>query len=248
MSTYEDVPCPRRAEPQPAVHPDIIDEFSRQLVEYVLVWQPYGGPPADDTFPRFGLHRHELAGRILRILERNPQLEASYTSQVIHAVSTLNGFVSGRCLIRTDDEQTCEAGKVRRSCRFDQSPCAVTESTATILKERISALSKGPESTSRDSAPASPPPVPVEDDRRDWPRRAHCRGMLTAIFYPPEGLRGSAAQRHIGEVKHICRQRVVRRECLLHALEKPEPYGIWGATTPQERLHSHALQTPLGRR
>ncbi|WP_329780481.1 hypothetical protein [[Mycobacterium] nativiensis] len=32
-----------------------MDQFDRQIVEYVRLWAPFGGPPEEEILPRFGL-------------------------------------------------------------------------------------------------------------------------------------------------------------------------------------------------
>ena len=62
-----------------------MDRFERQLVEFVRSWAPYGGPPADEVLPEFGMTRDQLVDRYYLILateaarqerERLPQLRA----------------------------------------------------------------------------------------------------------------------------------------------------------------------------
>jgi len=41
-----------------------MDQFDRNLVEYVLSWAPFGGPPAEEILPRFGFPSDQLGKRI----------------------------------------------------------------------------------------------------------------------------------------------------------------------------------------
>ena len=66
-------------------------------------------------------------------------------------------------------------------------------------------------------------------------KAALCNGMSSDVFYTPEGVTGQARRRHIRRAKEICLQCPVLRECRNYALAVEEPFGIWGATTPQER-------------
>ena len=61
----------------------------------------------------------------------------------------------------------------------------------------------------------------------EWSRHAECAGGRD-LFYPGPG--DSQA-----EAKTICRTCPVQHECLTYALEKPEPYGIWGGLSERER-------------
>lgn len=40
-----------------------MDSFDRQIMQFMLVWAPFGGPPEEDVFPRFGLTKTQLGQR-----------------------------------------------------------------------------------------------------------------------------------------------------------------------------------------
>lgn len=61
-----------------------------------------------------------------------------------------------------------------------------------------------------------------------WRRRAACRGMAVAVFFPAPGEDDSVA-------RLVCSGCVVRVECLAYALAHPEVTGIWAETTATER-------------
>ncbi|MEZ5320578.1 MAG: WhiB family transcriptional regulator [Microthrixaceae bacterium] len=63
----------------------------------------------------------------------------------------------------------------------------------------------------------------------NWARKAACRGLDPAIFYPPTDEDAVAA-------KAVCGECPVRRECLEHAIEHREKNGVWGGETERERL------------
>ena len=69
----------------------------------------------------------------------------------------------------------------------------------------------------------------------DWQLHARCRGLPAETFYTGDDDRGARRVAHEEHAKQICRHCPVLRECLGHAMEADEPYGIWGATTPKER-------------
>jgi hypothetical protein len=46
------------------------DDFDRAMIEFILVWVPYGGPPVDEILPRFGILSYELPDRIREIAAR----------------------------------------------------------------------------------------------------------------------------------------------------------------------------------
>jgi WhiB family redox-sensing transcriptional regulator len=73
---------------------------------------------------------------------------------------------------------------------------------------------------------------------RDWQHEAACRGEHASVFYPPmrfEPKRERLAREQVA--KSICRSCPVRTECLHHALDADERYGIWGGLTDAERRH-----------
>lgn len=47
-----------------------LDDFDRAMIEFVLLWVPYGGPPVDEILPRFGILGYELPDRIREIAAR----------------------------------------------------------------------------------------------------------------------------------------------------------------------------------
>lgn len=53
-----------------------IDAFDRELLEFIMTWMPYGGPPAEEILPRFGIHADALVVRVQDIvtggLSRSP--------------------------------------------------------------------------------------------------------------------------------------------------------------------------------
>lgn len=49
-----------------------LDGFDREMLMFVLRWMPYGGPPADQILPSFGILACELADRIREIAGKTP--------------------------------------------------------------------------------------------------------------------------------------------------------------------------------
>lgn len=69
-----------------------------------------------------------------------------------------------------------------------------------------------------------------------WQDRAACKGMDPTIFFGPEHTEVVKEKRDREEAaKQICRTCPVNQECLEHALESKEAYGIWGGLTELER-------------
>ncbi|MEX0789820.1 MAG: WhiB family transcriptional regulator [Actinomycetota bacterium] len=69
-----------------------------------------------------------------------------------------------------------------------------------------------------------------------WQDRAACKGMDPTIFFGPEHTEVVKEKRDREEAaKAVCRTCPVHQECLEHALESKEAYGIWGGLTELER-------------
>lgn len=66
-------------------------------------------------------------------------------------------------------------------------------------------------------------------------RRAACRGMPLARFYPPPGAATAAALA-------VCARCPVRVECDHHARTTGEEYGIWGGHPETDRARDQRLQ------
>jgi WhiB family transcriptional regulator, redox-sensing transcriptional regulator len=74
------------------------------------------------------------------------------------------------------------------------------------------------------------------DDRAGWHAQAACLGEVNNIFYPP--MRGEprrAKRSREARAKAVCALCPVRSECLDHAIESDERFGIWGGLTDRER-------------
>ena len=67
---------------------------------------------------------------------------------------------------------------------------------------------------------------PAED--LSWQRQANCLGVHPDLFFPERG----ASTR---EAKGVCRNCVVRDDCLEFALRNGEKFGIWGGMSERER-------------
>lgn len=75
-----------------------------------------------------------------------------------------------------------------------------------------------------------------------WQDAAACRYADASLFFHPEGERGAARVARDTAAKEVCGRCVVRAACAEWALERREPYGVWGGLTEDERevLLSHA--------
>lgn len=81
----------------------------------------------------------------------------------------------------------------------------------------------------------------ANDDRDSWQASAACQGQMGLAFYPPVRTeRRSVKAAREERAKAICEGCSVRSDCLDHALQVNERYGIWGGLTENERKHLHA--------
>ena len=70
--------------------------------------------------------------------------------------------------------------------------------------------------------------------RWEWQLAARCRGH-DELFFHPHGEREPMRSDREAAAKAVCARCPVRRECLGHALESGEPYGVWGGLSEGER-------------
>lgn len=71
-------------------------------------------------------------------------------------------------------------------------------------------------------------PLADRFDPDDWRHQAACAGHDPAMFFPSRGESIDAARR-------ICETCPVQTECLEHALENVEKFGIWGGEAERTR-------------
>ena len=45
-----------------------VDRFDMEIVEFMLAWAPYGGPPTEECVPLFGMSRDRLLARLRAIV------------------------------------------------------------------------------------------------------------------------------------------------------------------------------------
>jgi WhiB family redox-sensing transcriptional regulator len=92
-------------------------------------------------------------------------------------------------------------------------------------------------------------PAPLAD-HWDWQAAAACRGMDSDVFFHPPNERARGRRRRVAAAQAVCHSCPVIRACLAHARAAPEPYGIWGGLSEEdraERLGRASLRYP-GRR
>jgi WhiB family transcriptional regulator, redox-sensing transcriptional regulator len=73
------------------------------------------------------------------------------------------------------------------------------------------------------------------NDFWSWQVRGACRAAGPALFYSPEGERGSRKRRRESAAKAICATCEVAEVCAAYALAWREPYGTWGGLSEADR-------------
>lgn len=68
----------------------------------------------------------------------------------------------------------------------------------------------------------------------NWIDEAACVGEDSNTFFADSGDKGENLRKE-ARAKNICRKCNVAAECLLHALNNDEIFGIWGSFAPKER-------------
>jgi WhiB family redox-sensing transcriptional regulator len=73
------------------------------------------------------------------------------------------------------------------------------------------------------------------DDDESWRAEAACYGTDFDAWFPT-GYDTRDNRDSINAAKRICRNCPAVNDCLLWALKRPAAHGIWGGTTPRERM------------
>jgi WhiB family transcriptional regulator, redox-sensing transcriptional regulator len=104
-------------------------------------------------------------------------------------------------------------------------------------------ISRYPLSLSGNPGLGLPPPLARE---WEWQTLGQCVGYPADVFFPEDVPRG-VRHRLERQAKSICVGCPVIDQCLLHALNTPEPHGVWGAMTPGERQQYRSAQAGVAR-
>ncbi|MBJ8344330.1 hypothetical protein JGU72_06560 [Antrihabitans sp. YC2-6] len=66
-----------------------MDRFDREILEFLLAWAPYGGPPAEEVLAEFGLSADQLDERLHRIVstQRTSRLSADERQLALRAAN-----------------------------------------------------------------------------------------------------------------------------------------------------------------
>jgi WhiB family redox-sensing transcriptional regulator len=72
-------------------------------------------------------------------------------------------------------------------------------------------------------------------DLWEWQSRGACVGADPELFYLEAGMRMGTKTKHEQQAKAMCKGCPVINDCLKHALNVPETYGVWGGLSADER-------------
>jgi WhiB family transcriptional regulator, redox-sensing transcriptional regulator len=70
----------------------------------------------------------------------------------------------------------------------------------------------------------------------EWRAASACLNTDPDVFFPVAV--GSAASKQVARAMRICAGCTVRQQCLDFAMRSGEKDGIWGGTTPEERVRT----------
>ncbi len=82
-------------------------------------------------------------------------------------------------------------------------------------------------------------------DLWEWQLQAACRGADPALFFHPEGERGSRRRNRDRAAVAVCSSCPVIAQCAAHALNVREAYGVWGGLTEDDREVIYATKDGL---
>ncbi|MGH3185586.1 MAG: WhiB family transcriptional regulator [Streptosporangiaceae bacterium] len=80
----------------------------------------------------------------------------------------------------------------------------------------------------------------------NWWMRAACQSSDPDLFFPVSSTGKSLEQ--VDEAKAVCARCLVRRQCLVFALQTRQVHGIWGGLTEEERNQTATRQPGTARR
>ena len=79
-------------------------------------------------------------------------------------------------------------------------------------------------------------------DQWDWQHEGLCRTRSPELFFHPDGERGSVKRAREARATALCGSCPVIEQCREHALTVPEPYGVWGGLTEEDREEILAME------
>lgn len=82
--------------------------------------------------------------------------------------------------------------------------------------------------------------------RTDWLEAGACVNADPDLFFPVAA--GEAGARQAARAQRICERCQVQRECLEYAMANSQMHGIWGGTTPEDRIRARRQRSDRRRR
>ncbi|MBO0804776.1 MAG: WhiB family transcriptional regulator [Nocardiopsaceae bacterium] len=80
----------------------------------------------------------------------------------------------------------------------------------------------------------------------DWIEAGACLNADPDLFFPVAT--GEMGSRQAAQAQRICERCQVRRECLEYAMANSQVHGIWGGTTPEDRIRLRRQRSDQRRR
>lgn len=80
----------------------------------------------------------------------------------------------------------------------------------------------------------------------EWRSAGACLSADPDLFFPIAT--GPVGERQVAMARRICAVCTVKQQCLDFAIRTAETYGIWGGTTPDERIRARRALTARRRR
>jgi WhiB family redox-sensing transcriptional regulator len=77
----------------------------------------------------------------------------------------------------------------------------------------------------------------MSEHASDWRGAGACLSADPDLFFPI-AIGTAAADRQVSGALHVCASCPVRDQCLEFAMRTNESHGIWGGTTPEERIRA----------
>ena len=109
-----------------------------------------------------------------------------------------------------------------------------TSDQGTISGAKVLDIKKPPHGAPR--APSGPLLTGADTDPDRWMPNAACRTADPEDFFGPDGERITSRERREKQARKTCATCPVSRQCLGYAVATKQGAGIWGGTSPEERI------------
>lgn len=215
------------------------------MLDFYLRWLPYGGSSDEEAYTTFGFDGAHLRARVAALarmwLCRDITADDRTVLEQIWAAT--NADIDGQLIPpprpptrsrRSHAHHRPSTERYVDSMRKRPEPVRTTDFLRALMKARANDHSdhladdhNGLERTRNHQS--------THTEYWDWQTQANCRDQTSTSFFPPENERGARRRQRESAAKQICSECPVINQCLDHALARPEPHGVWGATTPGER-------------